>query len=304
MAKNNYDITIRARSGDEVTFWGSKFDDEGNEPRRIGYSGLSGLGEPERRTTSTVKSGADGGLVVARDQQYSSRIVSFTGFVMTRSSEELTKYRRAIARAMPIREYVQIFIAAPSGDVYGAQAVVSRCKTELVHSDQSNTVMDFDVDLICPDPLWQDYSSSDANQVRVTKVKPGGLHWGKTGLNWGGSGLKWSSGGSVPVATNNGSDVVYPTITIAGVVTSPVISNLTTGESIRIPIALGADDTLEIDMDNESIKLNGHNTPSSSIVGSWWGLIPGVNRLQYTSNNQSDTAQVIVSWRNRYTEVW
>ena len=108
----------------------------------------------------------------------------------------------------------------------------------------------------------------------------------------------------MPVATNNGSDVVYPTITIAGVVTSPVISNLTTGESIRVPIALGADDTLEIDMDNESIKLNGHNTPSSLIIGSWWGLIPGVNRLQYTSNNQSDTAQVVVSWRNRYTEVW
>lgn len=297
----NYDITLRNDSGNELTFWGSKVGDNG-ELHNIGYESLDGIGEPERRTTSTVKSGADGGLVVATDQQYSPRTVSFDGFAFTESASQASEFTRQLQTVCPIREEVTLLVATPTGTVYGARGVVSTKKQKLVYSNGTAQVFDVDFDIICSDPFWQDYSTDHPNEVQINKVEEGGLRWLAAGLKWTGNGLAWSSGGDAPVAINRGAEIVYPIITIRGKTGNPVIGNLTTGESVRLPLSLTANDTLIIDMDAESITLNGGSLGGLVDTNDLWGLLPGNNMIQYSSDSSEDNALVTISWRDKYIE--
>lgn len=297
----NFDVTIQADSGDSITFYGSRIGG-GGEIRQIGYQSIDGLGEPDRRTTVTTKSGADGGLVVASDQQYDSRIVSLEAFAMLESMNGLNEFRASLRKALPIRENVLVLVSAPSGTTYGARAVVSNNKTSLVYSRKPRLLLDLDIDLTCPDPYWQDYSAENPNKVIINKVISGGLVWSESSLDWTTDGLVWSEGANRPTATNSGTETVYPVITITGATTNPVISNLTTGESIKVPLALTDGDVFEIDMNEETLKLNGSNVSNTIVDAAWWGLIVGVNQLQYTSSSDTDPAEVVLTWRDRYME--
>lgn len=297
----NFDVTIQTDDGDSITFYGSKIGD-GGEIRQVGYQSIDGLGEPDRRTTVTTKSGADGGLVVASDQQYDSRIISLEAFAMLESADSLSEFRANLRKALPIRQTVLVLIAAPSGTTYGARAVVSNNKASLVYSRKPRLLLDIDIDLTCPDPYWQDYSAEYPNKVIIAKAIAGGLIWDETYLEWTDDWLVWSDGQGIPIATNNGTETVYPIITITGATTNPVIGNLTTGESIKVPLSLTEDDVFEIDMNDETLKLNGSNMNNTIVDAAWWGLLPGLNQLQYTSNSDNDTASVVMTWRDRYVE--
>lgn len=300
---SNYDLKIQSSSGDAITFYGSKNSDDGRI-QYLGYSSITGLGDPGRRTNSTVKSGADGGIVVAGDQQYSQRVISIDGFAVLKSNDDIRSTINALRLSMPIRQMVMAYVYAPSGMVYGIRAIVSTCTPKLVFSRGNNLVIDLDVDLTCPDPYWQDYQNNKPNLAIINKVKSGGLVWGEDGLHWDNEGLPWNTGGDVPTVTNNGSTTVYPVVTIRGATRNPVIGNLTTGESIKVPISLTNSDVFVIDMDSETIELNGKNVSSALVDAGWWGLLPGINKLQYNSDSSNDTAVVEITWRDKYIEAF
>lgn len=83
---------------------------------------------------------------------------------------------------------------------------------------------------------------------------------------------------------NAGTVPTFPTVTIRGPVTDPVLENVTTGRRLRLKYNLAAGNSLVVDFDNEMVLLNG-NTPVGALdVGSsFWSLVKGPNILRYTA---------------------
>lgn len=298
----NYDITFRSLAG-EITFYGSKRGSDGIL-RSTGYTPpLEGLGDPGRRTTTTVKSGADGGIVVPSDQQYDMRQIPLDAFAMCDSIEDIEQVTANIRAAMPIRENILLLVKAPSGNTFGSNVVVTKCSPSIVYSDGARLLRDYAIEAVAADPYWYDYNQDGINSVALNKLVPGGLQWTSTGAQWSSTGLPWTSGSGNETVANTGDEDVYPLITITGVTHNPVITNISTGLAFQLGISTTATDVIEIDMDAETVTLNGGPIMNNITTKNWWALTPGNNTIGYDSASIDDSAQVVLSWRNRYMEV-
>lgn len=110
-----------------------------------------------------------------------------------------------------------------------------------------------------------------------------------------------SIGGQVTLT--NGGDVNSPfQLTFNGPLTSPFITNLTTGETFATNITLNAGDQLMIDMGQKTMVLNGASNALSSFVltNTWMQLIPGDNIFKLGSGLSSDAGSATVNFRSAY----
>jgi hypothetical protein len=107
-----------------------------------------------------------------------------------------------------------------------------------------------------------------------------------------------AAGGSL-VATNNGTFETRPLITITGPITSPGLTNVTTGQTVSwTGLALGAADVLTVDFGIRQGLLNGVFRPAD-LFSAWWTLPPGSSTIQM-SGASSTGATVSVS----YSDAW
>ncbi|KDR95898.1 Phage tail protein [Peptoclostridium litorale DSM 5388] len=102
----------------------------------------------------------------------------------------------------------------------------------------------------------------------------------------------------------NGGDVETPVeIEFKGPAVNPTVTNVTTGEFIRVKRELGEDDILTIytGFGEKYVNINGENAFSYiDLESSFWQMEPGENILSYQSNNDSIKTRVKVKWKNRY----
>ena len=92
-------------------------------------------------------------------------------------------------------------------------------------------------------------------------------------------------------------------IEFTGPAINPTVTNLTTGELMKVNRLLDANDVLEIStaFGDKYVKINGQNAfHYIDLDSTFWQLQPGDNILSYTSNNDSINTKVIVKWKNRY----
>lgn len=83
---------------------------------------------------------------------------------------------------------------------------------------------------------------------------------------------------------NAGTLPVFPTVTIAGPVTDPVLENVTTGRSLRLSYTVAAGDHLLVDFADSAVLLNGATPVDAHAPGSsFWPLVKGPNLLRYTA---------------------
>lgn len=82
--------------------------------------------------------------------------------------------------------------------------------------------------------------------------------------------------------SNGGNFATPPVLTIKGPVTNPIIDNDTLGKSIFITYSLGSSDTVEIDVAERTVKLNGAERLDllNAQDTTWWELAAGTNRLR------------------------
>lgn len=98
-----------------------------------------------------------------------------------------------------------------------------------------------------------------------------------------------SSGGSFQM-DNTGAYMTAPFFTITGPVAYPIITNQTTGEQIKLNIAIGPTDKLAVDCQSGTVTLNGANRNNTvDISTTFFGLVPGLNTIGFAS---SDSAAV------------
>lgn len=125
----------------------------------------------------------------------------------------------------------------------------------------------------------------------------GGWQWDSAGGVFDDLGAVWEAGqgGTPNFITNNSIANVLPTITITGEASNPVIENATTGQTLTYTGNITASQTLVINVNEKTAKLNGANV-LGNVSGDWLWLAPGVNHLVYT-NKTSAVTYATVSWQ-------
>jgi hypothetical protein len=100
---------------------------------------------------------------------------------------------------------------------------------------------------------------------------------------------------------NAGTFPTFPTVTIQGPVTDPVLENVTTGRRLRLKYTLASADSLVVDFDNGMVLLNG-NTPVGALASgsSFWPLVKGNNLIRYTAFTGASGAPATISYRSAW----
>jgi hypothetical protein len=108
-------------------------------------------------------------------------------------------------------------------------------------------------------------------------------------------------GGNIGTASNAGNTTTFPTITITGPCTNPVITNQGTGAYIGLSVTLAGSDVVVIDPDLRSITLNGSPARNLLTNGStWWGLVSGSTTIGFIAPTYATGASLSLSWRSAY----
>lgn len=150
------------------------------------------------------------------------------------------------------------------------------------------------VDFFCPDPNYYNNNL----QTAVMAISPAlGRTYNRT-FNY------TYGGGSSTVTTtisNIGWATTYPTITINGPITNPIVGNTTSGNTLYFTGTYSSSDILEIDLYNQLITLNGNPARNLLISGTWFDAPPGNSLFFFTGTGTlAGTTQATVSWYSAY----
>lgn len=251
---------------------------------------IDGLELPGLRTSSGNYAGRDGGYVGA--QYYEPRQVTLQGGVFSQNVAELEENKRDLQAAIAGKD-VTLRILTNAGASY-----ILFCN--LLDFDmpirRELWSAPFKVELLAPDPTIYDDTAGGELTAPLPKLVEGGYIYPVAYP------VIYAPGSAPTTVTNAGTTPVYPTITLTGVMTNPVITNLTTEEFIAIEgLATAPGDTVVIDMRAHTVTLNGSSIFAKvSTTSAWWGLLPGGNDLTLTTTSGSDTVSGVVSWRSGY----
>jgi hypothetical protein len=150
------------------------------------------------------------------------------------------------------------------------------------------------VDFFCPDPNYYNNNL----QTAVMGFTPDlGRTYDKTfNYNYG--------GGSAIITTtisNIGWATTYPTITITGPITNPIFGDITSGNTLYFTGTYSALDTLEINLYDQLITLNGVAARNLLISGTWFDAPPGNSQYFFTGSSiLTGTTEATVSWYSAY----
>lgn len=150
------------------------------------------------------------------------------------------------------------------------------------------------VEFFCPNPVYYNNNL----QTAVMAISPAlGRTYNKTfDYTYG--------GGSATVTTtiqNIGWTTTYPTITITGPITNPIVGNSTTGNTMYFTGTYSSSDVLVIDLYNKLITLNGQAARNLLISGTWFGAPPGNSEFFFTGTGTlAGTTEATVSWYSAY----
>lgn len=125
----------------------------------------------------------------------------------------------------------------------------------------------------------------------------GGLVWDEYGVVWDSIGAEWEDGsdGSTTVVSIDSIDYVRPVWTVTGPAVDPSLSNSTTSETIYYSGTVTSSQTLVIDMQNKTAKLNGTSVVRN-VSGNWVKFSPGNNVVSYSTTN-SDAPISTIEWQ-------
>jgi phage-related protein len=150
------------------------------------------------------------------------------------------------------------------------------------------------VEFFCPDPNY--YNSNLQTSVMAFSPVLGRTYNKTFDYNYG--------GGSAVITTtisNIGWGTTYPTITITGPITNPIVGDLTSGNVLNFTGTYSALDVLEIDLYNQLITLNGNAARNLLISGTWFDAPPGNSLYYFTGTGTlAGTTQATVSWYSAY----
>lgn len=251
---------------------------------------IDGLEMPPLRTSSGNYAGRDGGYVGS--QFYSPRAITLQGNVFASDIATLETARKNFMAALKGNS-VTLKVTTNAGNAY---IVFCNLINFQMPIKRSLFEAPFKLDLIAADPTVYDNATGTALTATVPKLVAGGYTYKVIYP------VIYAAGTTPTTITNSGTTVVYPIITLTGVMNNPIITNTTTNVFFSIPsFTTVPSDTVVIDMRQRTILLNGGSIFNKvSSTSTWWNLQPGGNAISLTTSTGGDTVSGLVSWRSGY----
>lgn len=109
------------------------------------------------------------------------------------------------------------------------------------------------------------------------------------------------SAGGIITAVNDGNFPTRPVITITGPCTNPTVENVNTSERMQFVISLQSTDSLVIDIDADTVELNGGSRYDCVTLDSdWFSLGPGSTEVHFNANAFTLGATCSLEWRSAW----
>lgn len=246
-------------------------------------------------TVVTIQ-GNDGVLLAGQTLQASNQ--KFEGYIgdAAVSKEEIETYRRQFINFFRKNTYYEVVYIMPDGSAVKRQRgfLASAPSVEelwQIHPEYSVSLNFEDVNYYKyeeDDITGEEIYGQSANILLYNAIT-GGFVWDDKGLVWDEIGAVVAPGkGGTTTLKIDSIDQVYPIWTIDGPADNPILENLTTGQKIQYIGRVSPGQTLVIDMSKQNAKLNGTNV-LQNIRGTWLSFAPGVNRINYITDNNNAT---------------
>ena len=252
---------------------------------------VSGLFIPPIRTSSGNMSGRDGGWVSS--QFYGMREIVLNGTIICPDAYgKLCELQHSIG----IRELLPMYVMIDGTDTYLTEVRLTDFKMDLNDLEQ----YEFEITVVAPDPSFYVSNPDDPNAGWVSETinaRVGGGYETPFVLP-----VTWEAGSTLTVINNTTNFVVYPQIILTGAFTNPRITNLTTGDYIEAGITTTTE-TIFIDNKQHIMTLNGGSI-LPYMDGSWWGLVPGQNTIELSSDGGSDDKSGTIKYRLGYMSIF
>lgn len=261
------------------------------------YQNISGLEFPDVRISYYEKPGEYGAYV--SNQLYGARLVTLEGTVFGSSLAEFNQRRRTLqstiqitkdANSTPIAKTLKF----TTMDDLALQATCYARKFNLVDVGLLNAR--FYIELYCPD-----FGLESQSLKSYTISAPVG----------GGAVLPWilpvvfsGSTGGTQIVSNAGNANAFPILTLTGPLTSPVVTNQTTGKYMSLNMTIASGSTVTINMKEKTI-LQG-STPvvgNKNLASEWWWVQSGDNTISLSTGSTGDTGNVQIEFRDTYIGV-
>lgn len=143
------------------------------------------------------------------------------------------------------------------------------------------------------------YDSTTQTTIITLPLYNAGVAWAAAWpMAWGATGTSGSAS-----VNNAGTFETRPQMVLAGPVTNPTITNVTTGQSLTFQgLVMGASDTLSIDMYAHTALLNGVTNVRGFLTAAsvWWVLAPGNTTVQYTANSTLTGSTLTINWQSAW----
>jgi hypothetical protein len=230
---------------------------------------VEGLGLPELRVQDDNR-GYNDGMFSGRDF-LSGRTLTFTINIFADATRNAQQNLALFNQAMIPQQSgttALYFQLAPTDTTKVLYARV-RSRRVLVDPEYTYGYIRTQVTMFAPNPKYYDQTSVTGS---ISPVTPNGRTYNRTyNLSYGGG-----TNASALTIVNSGTWTTYPTITITGPITNPILTNQTTNQSLAVTVTLLATDSLVLDLENRNVLLNG-SPVRNLLTGSsqWFGASPG-----------------------------
>jgi hypothetical protein len=184
---------------------------------------------------------------------------------------------------------------------YGAFEIGALAQSSPLQTARHKNYLMMNAVFWCPDPYFQEITDRTAFLQQVRPVFHFSFHMVKPN-----PGLIFSTlEHGVAVINNTGDANTGVMVSFYGPSENPVITNLTTGEFIKVNTSLSADQRMVITTGfgkKRVLIINPDGSAQDALVfidygSSFWQLIPGVNEITFDASVGSDNASVSIDYR-------
>lgn len=161
------------------------------------------------------------------------------------------------------------------------------------------------VNFVCPNPYWKSPTIQEEPMAAFVELFEFPSDYWTVGAD-GDLYFEMGTEGHTRTFVNKGDSSVPIKIRIKGPTANPCLTNLTTGELIKVRRQLGADDVLEINTEdgNKSVLLNGENAFNwIDLSSTFFKLEVGENTLQFTADSGQESASLEIEWQEQFVGV-
>lgn len=259
---------------------------------------ITGLEYPGLRTVTIERGGEHGAYTPI--SLYGPRLVSITGACLSDTSATFEDARRDLEQILAIEHDINGYVLQKTIKFTTMDDVLLQLPctlaSPLVMPITVPNFTDFTINLVSDYALEsqtlsaETFSSPSGGGAIVPFVVPVTLA---------------ASSGSSKTVTNAGTVEAWPTITFAGPLTNPVLSNTTVGFYFGLTQTLASGDVVVASMRDHTCVLNTstNNIANKKVNSEWWWLAPGANTVTLGTSNSSDAGSVLLSWRSAYAGV-